>query len=224
MAKNFTIRLILSILIGIFCYISNAEPQRDENMRVVFEKKYNEWKQFMNSPNSKILSDTTGATTLYFEEIVKLGIPGLPHIINKMEIDSTLWIAVRKITKKWFTEDELEKVGGNISILYLFWWNEGRKQTPQQFEQLYSEWKSLKNEGEEEEARKKYQRIKDLGITTLPYVMEKVEQGEIELIPIVSYLTDDAVKKDLTPSECVEWWNKNKDKWILPPVEVDKNI
>lgn len=214
--------------------ILNAE----ENIEKQFEIKYQAWKEYISRPEITVQSIAGERfECTQFQEIVKLGLPVLPYIIRKMEEnpdERLLWKAIEEITKvkirgKYYKQKNVFifpnfpdwKPRENV---YLYWREKGRKQTPEQLEISFTNWKYLKKQGKEEEARKKYQKIKDLGIATLPYVMEKIQQGEIELIPIVSYLTDDAVKKDLTPSECVEWWNKNKDKWILPPVEVDKNI
>ena len=57
--------------------------------------------------------------------------------------------------------------------------------------------------------------MRSLGILALPHMVKRVEQGEVDLIPAISELTDGALKKTATRSECLEWWNKAKDKSLV---------
>ncbi|PIX77529.1 MAG: hypothetical protein COZ37_02220 [bacterium (Candidatus Ratteibacteria) CG_4_10_14_3_um_filter_41_18] len=206
--------------------ILNAE----ENVKKQFEAKYQAWKGYISRPEIMVQSIAGPRFECpQFQEIVKLGLPALPYIVRKMEEnpdEQFLWKAIEEITKvkirgKYdkqkntiiFPDFPDLKPGENV---YLYWWREGRKQTPQLFGKLYSEWKELQIAGKEKEANEKYRKIKNLGIVALPYIMEKIKQGETELIPIVSYLTDESIKKDAKVSKCLDWWNRNKDKWIIP--------
>jgi hypothetical protein len=44
------------------------------------------------------------------------------------------------------------------------------------------------------------------------------------LTPLLS--SDGEVKTDDKPEECIEWWNKNKEKWYIPiedePIEQEE--
>lgn len=220
-------RMILINVLVLICGIFSFNVQSSE-IKNIFEQKYNEWKEYNSRFEEKVKSTWGINKPLY--EIVKLGIPALPFIIEKIQKnpeDFQLGYAVFLITKKQFEKSDWVEKGkmGDAKTkakMYVNWWYEGRKQSPEQFEKLYTEWKSLKAQGKEKEAKEKYERIKHLGIVILPNIIEKIEHGETEFIPIVSYFTDDAVKKDAKVSECVEWWKKNKEKWTLPPVESEK--
>jgi hypothetical protein len=59
----------------------------------------------------------------------------------------------------------------------------------------------------------------DLGIFALPSIMVKVEQGNTELIPAISELTDGKVDKNAKKSDCLNWWKNNKQKWLMPSDE-----
>ena len=100
--------------------------------------------------------------------------------------------------------------------VYLCWWREGRGFTERRFKVLYGEWKKAKEAGDEETATLKYERIRDLGIAALPYLVEKVEEGEKEFVPVISYLSDGEVREDAGPADCVRWWREHKARWTVP--------
>jgi hypothetical protein len=57
---------------------------------------------------------------------------------------------------------------------------------------------------------------RSLGIVTLPYVIAEIEKGDAKLIPAVHQLTKGkTLKKDATQSEVLEWWRKDKEKWLI---------
>jgi hypothetical protein len=232
--RYFVCQVSMAVL-TICALTSSVRAQEDANMKDVFESKYKVWKDFMQSPDSRYLSDTTGITAPQFDEIVKLGIPALPFIFEKMESDPILCVAAQKITKKkfhtirtgedpnvrrWSVEEfpdinNVERI--DWPLLWLIWWNDnGGSRTSEQFEKLYNEWKTLKKTGNQIEAEKKYERMMDLGIFALPNMMGKIEQGDTELIKVVSELTDNRVKNDANQSDCLIWWQENKQKWPEP--------
>ncbi len=198
-----------------------GERQDEKDIKMIFEQKYRKCQEWSASHG---YSSFYGADKPYME-LIELGPPVLPYVMEKMkEGDFTLDYVVMMLTKKYFDESDWPPgpfpPGGRGAVkMYVKWWYEGRKQTPQQFEKLYQEWKGLKKKGKVEEVDEKYQRTKALGIAALPHMIKKIEQGDKELVPAFSYLIDAAVKKDASTLECVDWWKKNKDKWTLPPVE-----
>jgi hypothetical protein len=231
MRKNIIICVLIILNLSI---VTLAMPAEDANMRDAFENKYQEMKEFMRSPNFKFSSDRTGVTTRQFMEIVEFGPSALPYILEKMKDDSIMSVAVIRITKKHFhviqtskdpndrrwSIEEYPDINNVKKIQWdkvvLRWWNEDAAKTPQQFDNLYQEWKKLKEEGKETEAKEKYQRMMDLGIFALPSMMTKIEQGNTEIISAVSELTDGKVDKNAQKTDCLDWWKKNKQKWLIP--------
>ncbi|UCD85470.1 MAG: hypothetical protein JSU92_04565 [Deltaproteobacteria bacterium] len=210
---------IILLTIGLTVVWLGERPE-EKDIKVIFEQKYRKCQEWSESHG---YLSFPGASEPYME-IIELGPPVLPYAMEKMkEGDFFLDFVVSIITKKDFDKSEWPpgKLGDSRTAAKMFvkWWHEGRKQTPQQFEKLYQEWKDLKKKGKVEEAGERYQRIKDLGIAALPYMIKKIEQGDKKLVPAFSYLIDDAVKKNASTLECVDWWKKNKDKWTLPPIE-----
>jgi len=223
-----------------------AEAQADvklvtsENVESLFEARYQAWREWIRQEVNPFRSDFDPRTfdNEPFRQIVELGVPAVPYIMDKVKQDSDIGYALYKITKfrlhehclvvrpgeVLWTVEEFPDIGQkgeppDVRELLLRWWNEGRQQTPQRFEKLYNEWQDLAQRGEAEEATEKYQRIIDLGIVALPCIVKKIEEGQTDLVPAISVLTNGAISEQANPAACVEWWTKNKQKWTLPPVK-----
>jgi hypothetical protein len=99
-------------------------------------------------------------------------------------------------------------------------------------ENKYRQWKKMPDGLEKKRldplTHTAYQQLLDLGIVALPFAVEKIKEGDADLIEAVNYWTDDALKKSAEEKEiaadamreyCVKWWEENKENWLLPPVE-----
>ncbi|HEC79526.1 MAG TPA: hypothetical protein ENI34_10390 [candidate division WOR-3 bacterium] len=211
--------VVFGFLLILWPYSSTAGVDSAE-VRAKFEEEYN--RPIKEPLSIRILRSTIGPEEWWkYRRIADLGPAVIPHIIEKMEAgDFFITLSLQMITKKFFEKEEYKSFGCRDSRdeakLYIYWWREGRKQTPQRFKKLYTEWQSLRKEGETEKAKEKYQWIIDMGIIVLPYLIEKISEGDTALIPAVSELTDGEVKEDATPEECVRWWKENKERWYIP--------
>jgi len=97
------------------------------------------------------------------------------------------------------------------------WRQKGPQFTEQRFDTIYSKWKNEKETGRPTYVvRKQFLKMVDLGIPALPFMIEKVQQDETDLIPAISILTGGKLKDTSTRAECLNWWNKNKQKWLIP--------
>ncbi len=76
--------------------------------------------------------------------------------------------------------------------------------------------------------RTSYQQFLDLGVLALPLAIEKIREGDTDLIAAINYWTDDALQKsaddagvaaDKMSEYCLKWWEANKENWLLPPIE-----
>ena len=63
----------------------------------------------------------------------------------------------------------------------------------------------------------------NLGIPVIPYMMREIEKGDSELIPAVSYLTDGDISEDASPTECIQQWNNDKEKWTINFEDINAN-
>ena len=92
-----------------------------------------------------------------------------------------------------------------------YWWYEGRKLTPQLFAKKYADYQAAKKSGNEKDIKAKYTLLQNMGVIILPDLLEKIEAGETDLIPMFSELGD---QKDLkTAAVCRAWWDANKKRY-----------
>ncbi len=209
--------------------LSHAE----ESIREQFESKYQAWKDYVSRPEVMVQSIAGPRFKCQeFREIVKLGLPAIPYIVCKIEEnpdEQLLWKAIEEITKvkirgKYDREKNMVLFPDLPDLepgqdVYLYWWREGRKHTHERFEKLYSEWNTLAAQGDQKQANEKYQKIKDLGVPALPFIVKKIQEGDSDLVPALAYLTNNDVSSTATMAQIVSWWAENKDKLTLPPVE-----
>ena len=98
------------------------------------------------------------------------------------------------------------------------WFKVGRKWTRQQSAIKYNNWKETKKKYPQQEysIKKKARELAKLGIAALPFLIDRIAEGETEWIEQVSTLTRGKIKKDAGREDVLQWWNKNKARWIIP--------
>lgn len=194
-----------------------GEAPGEGEVRKLFEERYRAWRAFMDSDARVLLSDTEGYSTRQYKAIIALGVRALPYIIEKMRDDPGMWYAVRIISKRVFTVEERKKTGGDWVPLFFEWRERGRFKAEQRFEELYTERRRLMRE-----ANQKYERIKQLGILALPYVMRKmIDECDEELVELASYLTGQNFPDRGRIKDCIDWWDRNKWRWVVEEALVD---
>ena len=210
--------VVCSCVLGMLIHANNCNAaQVDRDIALEFDRKITAWKNYlMNNPR---LSNLTGNE--HYRAIVDMGIPVLPYLMER--IDKGSWAlggAVCLITEKRFEESEWPegKLGDAISGAGLLreWWPKSRKETPARFSKLYSQWKELRRQNKKDEVSNKLRQIRNLGLAALPEIMDQIIHGDRELISIVSTLTRGKVDPNATTDQCVAWWGKNKEKWLIP--------
>lgn len=112
--------------------------EKEIQMKRKFVILYNQWQNYINKPEIKISSRSQDYTNCKpYKEIVKLGKPALPYLIEKLkegeltlwkEGQFFLWYAIRDITgvdlsKKYksFSEQEIAKK-------YIYWWEQHKNE------------------------------------------------------------------------------------------------
>jgi len=112
---------------------------------------------------------------------------------------------------------ELGKIDSSLKV-WRHWLNIGKKYTEDEFQKQYSQWHTVKQTHSEEKAaiKNEYRKMLKFGVASLPLMIEKISQGELALIPAVSELTNRNLKEDATQDECLQWWKKNKQRWLIP--------
>ncbi len=225
---------------------ARAVGQTPDEIEQMFETRYRAWIESGRrnlSPSSEFDVDAAFDNNPAFQELVKLGIPAVPYMFERLKENRYLggalheitgwsfdWVRVGDTPREWTWSveefpDMVSQSGPPDTVAtWLRWWHGGRNQTPQWFAQRYGEWKALKAAGKDKEAAEKYQRIKDLGIAALPCMIERVELGDTDVMPAMSALTDGELPAKANAATCLAWWAANKHKWTLPPVEVAEPV
>ncbi len=216
----------------------------------LFSRLVDEWWEYvLNEPSISLSSRTEPyVENEYFQKIIDMGPPVLPLIAKNMEdrglLGACMYDAFLNISKRWFSDEE--RGGRFVKVNALIWWKTGRGDTKNQFNDRYQSWKN--NAGNpprgwkdivDDNGRLPYQDLSHdpelqayrsllaLGIDALPYAIEKIEKGNIDLWDVVDYWTDSKITDDFNAETSgagdkipfvSSWWNKNKDYWLLPPV------
>jgi hypothetical protein len=189
-------------------------------LRKVFEEKYKNWRREVENYGD-FLPDDSGITLKSFkEDIVGLGVKVIPILIERMHQDICLAYAITLISQWRFIPGEREgkQIFGfkALADFYSNWWKEGQGGIKRLFEERYQRLKRVWNSSTQEEFEGAIRDLEYLGIAALPYFFEKIKDNETVFIPIVSRLSKTALKSDATVEECLLWWEKNKDDWIIP--------
>jgi hypothetical protein len=193
---------------------------RNADIKARFESEYKAWKEQFG----ELTPSSAGGYNEHMTEIVEMGVPVLPLIVEKMEksenrYDFQLELAFDLITRKIFEkEDWAEGTRGDArtkAAMFVDWWHNGLKNTRESFDRYHQEWKKDLAENKEEEAQVKLSSIKKLGIAAIPFMIEKIKEGDLEFISIISDHTNESLSENASKDECIEWWNENKHKYTI---------
>ena len=213
---NERILSILAILGIMVCGLaSGSELDPELDIRIEFQNKYSAWKTSLNNHRN--------FRTPEFYDLVKMGPSVVPYLIEVLESrpkEAPMGLAIRLITKKSIPREEWPEGRYLDAITYgkllVKWWNSSRNEVNVKFPQYYGQWKSYQKKSDNEGASLNLQGLKHLGIDALPFLMEKIKDGDHEMIFVVSYLSNREVAEDATPEECLVWWAVNQDRFTLP--------
>jgi len=113
--------------------------------------------------------------------------------------------------------------------IWQHWFKIGKNWTQEKFEEKYGKYTKEKRNHPKHETAIRYERrrIATLGVAALPLIIKKIEQGETDLIPLVSELTDNQINENADVSDVLIWWQTNKNRWTIPfpePNNVKKSV
>jgi len=220
----------------------NPGSNTQDEIRTTFEYHYQEWKVHCRSvASSSELS--TYLDSPHYKAMVDLGPRALPYLVEKREEAAGVvpigwaWIQISGVIPDpsvypWARET----IGG--------WWKAGPQRIKERFQQLVEEWKSLQNSGlvtlspegkhldpetreaitgnEGTDVAQTYRELRALGIAVLPWVVERLEEGDDDLLWLVGMLTHGesgpaaGVPAEDATTSCLSWWQDNKDRWTIP--------
>lgn len=210
---------ILPIIALLYTNLAMADSLSDR-----LETLYNEW-----SASRMPGYESSGTTKNYLLEMSDLGVSAVPLIIEKLKSipnnnhhQSFLQLVLINITGRsdfdWAKvhNNNLEHFEAKLTDFYENWWYHGRKDTPKQFQEAYANWKNVKEGGESKEIEMALYKIRGMGFIVFPFVLEKIKQGDVELIAVINFWSRRFNElKDASVEECIEWCEKNKEKWYI---------
>lgn len=208
------------LTVAVVALFFNSAFAQDTELKDRFESEYRAWKE----QTGEITPSSAPEYNEHLYEMIKMGAPVLPFIIEKMEkhefgLDFLLESAFHLISRKNLEREDWPegKLGDahTAAAMYIDWWHNGLKETERSFDRYYQEWKGYLAEKNPEEAEKKLKNIKNLGIAAMPFMINKIEKGDLEFIKIISDHTNESLSADTSKDECISWWNENHEKYTI---------
>jgi len=199
----------------------------DNSLFISFEEKYKNWEDYISTPEISCSSSIAKVyENKYFREIASMGLSAIPLIVEKTKSNYLIGSAITIIAKVQF-RTKFDKKNDSISFVdfpelnssgrkvYLNWWRDIHPNTKRYFDSFYADW-HLAMLTKSPEAREKSLRLMSLGVDALPFLIQKIESGEIDSVPFVSALTNGEIKLSTSGIDCVSWWAKNNAHWAIP--------
>ena len=158
-----------------------------------------------------------------FRDIIALGVPALPEILEKMSDKNDpyaieLEAAIISITRAYLPAEESRRIKSNADKIdaWMRWLRDSNQNIAANLSEHLEKMKQAKREGRSEDAFEAVKRITRLGTLALPHLFAGIAKGETDLIPVASELVMGAFPPTATPDQCGEWWKQNKIKWTVP--------
>lgn len=218
---------------------AGGEPQtltRDA-LRAAFEDHYEKWKDHCHRTRfSSRIEDYLDSPD--YRALVRLGPQALAFVVQKAQQDPEFdWIG-------WVWTG-ITRISGDPSVYpwagesLVSIWKAGPWRFEKRFEKLWQRWKELRAKGETvlwtettvlypeiystrvqqqlTELGKTYKQLAALGITILPSVIQRLEEGDTDALYLLRRITREAPAVGPEAREpCLAWWEKNKQRWLIP--------
>ncbi|MFO7947434.1 MAG: hypothetical protein R6V19_11555 [Armatimonadota bacterium] len=238
----FLLILVLFALLQIgTAYPMNGSPvDVDDELREEFDRRYRAYREkaVVALPTSSRLSSRVGPSATYhlleYEQLLRLGLPALP-----LFMEAHLGHAVKQITgftfdyirvgdrpgdRIWYVDKfpDMRSDTGQPKKVLERWYATGETWTPKKCAEYFHQYNKLKANGEQEQAGQALRKITELGIAALPWLVQRIGDGNTELIPIAAQITKGkyrpkpALKAEASPRQVVEWWEEHKQRWVIP--------
>lgn len=253
-------KLTIFLFICIFTICVNG-ISKEKAFEKEFEEKYQAWLKYCEKSNTDLNLASSLMYSIYhtgkeYNALINLGPKAVPYMIRKIENDSRglfLQFAISDISKFKFYCEKDSKTNKDIfpdypnlrerENIWIYWYYEGYKLTPQLFKNFYSQYLKYKSKDDPESQQKArhsycvgdrmsqqnghyfYLKIQGLGIQIIPLIIETAKKGDDDLLKLLPGLTDynisdEKLSKIKSREErvkyCEEWWEANKEDWTIP--------
>ncbi len=105
----------------------------------------------------------------------------------------------------------------------LRWWRGHKTLAGRWFRERWNQYVTYKQQGEEDLAAERLERIGEIGIDVLPLLIRMISEGHEELIPIASNVSKRpwasekiTLSEDSTREQCEAWWNRHQADYTIP--------
>jgi hypothetical protein len=217
--------LLMLLVIGNNHLVADDAPiPLNADMRTRFSIAYANWANALKSPE---LQEDSGAllyTHPAFLAIVDLGPPALPFLFEQMQDVSDkrafhLTAASHYILKSGLSPAAEKRIHSRSERIreWTTWWANARTEVKGSFVETRRTYELAKQAGNliaMEQARKE---LRALGVLALPYLFQAIDEGNFELIPLASELTNSKFPRDATREVAQDWWRANQSKWVVNP-------
>ena len=235
--KKLTYLTVASYFLTVFSMF--GEKVSSKEVESMFEQKVKLWKESITPkviPGQINVSSDRKINTKEFHDLSALGPRILPLIFEKRKNDHLLTFLIPSITKAYaenyfvkksqvylwydypsfsYTPKYLWQSKGikEEKDFWTYWWEDGRKLTPELFQKKYSLYLNAQKENNKENIKKYFEEVKNLGIVAFPQLLAEITKGDKSLIPIFSYWNNADTPSDARIEDCVKWWNENKHQY-----------
>jgi len=220
-----TFLFCLPLLSCAFHCQAESGNERTNPVRKAFYEGYKEWIEYRSKPGISILSGFEQFDCDGMRKIIALGLPAVPIILEAMHNDKEgkgefhLQYALKKITKVHFGNDivgEKYSMSRYLSPSWEMWYRHSDRYTKTEFKVLLAARRGFDHQEHLDLLEEVDQRITNIGVFVLPYLIDEISKGESGLIPIVSKLSDEEISVDASADDCKYWWEKNKERFAKP--------
>ncbi|MFW6119279.1 MAG: hypothetical protein ACOC7S_03005 [Planctomycetota bacterium] len=188
-----------------------AQAAQDENLRAAF---HGEYKAYREAPLPERFSSMTYSPEqlVHLQNMAEMGPGVLPYLVDEARKtgDANLTLPLGIISRLSFRRagwSGAEDIGSREELqLFIQWWDAGQARTNQMFGEAYAD-------GD-------MKRIAALGVAALPLMMDKLKEGDTRMLQCVRQVAvgqpdiPESTTSDADSS--LEWWQTNKQKWIVP--------
>lgn len=239
--------LYIALVGTLTTFASSGVAAEEDVLRATFERKYAAWREHMRTPKMIVSSGLNVYDSVEFRELVGMGPPVVGWMLEKVSADPyayDLIRAVSDITRRRFPQqDRLEIMSTREKIaMWASWWKGGAALARREFDEAYAKWRAAKTKDkmvlwttrcvydEDEtlvrEAKsvtdlgRAYRALVNLGVGILPFVLEGIERGDWDLLPILAGVTrgegaPHTLSREDRKQFALEWWRRNKTEWLL---------
>lgn len=219
-------------LLFLFLFITTSKINADEanHQDVLSEEKYNQlvskWKENYEVPHV-ITACGHYMKDPYYKKIESYKAEVLPFLYNSIKNEqdhvyrACFLLSFVKISKRRFDRTERLKEleeKGTIKFMYLKWWEFEKKND---IEKYHSFAETCENSRSSDDKDVILNKIKNLGIITMPLLVEEIAQGNERFLDILNYLINENESGEKTftrnnsKKDILEWWISTKSKYTI---------